>query len=183
MVYAYHRSEMDKIGSKVGRWLYILRLPFRASEFFALVLYRLRVLLRAWHIPVMPTLLNWMCVIGWGIRIADPAILDEGIYIPHGLVEIEGLTYIGRRCYLAPDVGIGLVQGDLRGPRFENSVFVGTGAKILGPVTIGSSTTIGANAVVLTDVPARSTAVGVPARVLPNPKAGADAANVTEDAT
>jgi serine O-acetyltransferase len=166
MTYAFHRAEFDRVRSRIGRWRYIVLLPFRTSEFLALELYRLRTLLRSWHIPLLPTLLNWTCAIGWNVRIADSVIVDAGVYLSHGQVEIEGLTYIGKRCYLAPFTGIGLVQGDMRGPYLEDGVFVGTGARILGPVRIGRDAKVGANAAVLRDVPPRASAIGVPARIV-----------------
>jgi serine O-acetyltransferase len=66
-------------------------------------------------------------------------------------------------------VTIGLKEGSFNGPVIEPYVQIGTGAKIVGPVRIGQGAMIGANAVVLDDVPARSIAVGVPARVLDKP--------------
>jgi len=166
LAFALHRGEAAKVRTKFGRALYALRLPFAASEFFALALYRLRVVFRAWHIPIFPSLINWICAIGWDFRVGNSVTIDEGVYLPHGQVDIEGLTYIGNGCYLAPFVGIGLVQGNIRGPRLEGNVFVGTGVKILGPCTIGHGATLGANAAVLIDVPAGATAVGVPARII-----------------
>ena len=56
--------------------------------------------------------------------------------------------------------------GNLTGPVIERGVLVGTGAKILGPVRVGAGAQIGANAVVLSDVPSGATAVGAPARAL-----------------
>jgi serine O-acetyltransferase len=52
-------------------------------------------------------------------------------------------------------------------PRIGNRVDIGAGAKILGPITIGDDATIGANAVVLQDVPPNSIAIGIPARTIP----------------
>jgi serine O-acetyltransferase len=66
---------------------------------------------------------------------------------------------------IAPWVTIGLRAGDYQGATIERNVSIGTGAKIIGPVRIGEGATIGANAVVVDDVPAGSTVVGVPARV------------------
>jgi serine O-acetyltransferase len=175
LTYAYHRDEMSSVQSRIGRWLYVFRLPFVASEFFALALYRLRVALRARHIPLIPAVINWTCAVCWELRIADSVIIDEGVYIAHGQVNIGGLTYIGKRCFLAPFVGIGLIQGYLRGPRLEGNVFVDTGARILGPLTVGYGARIGANAAVLSDVPAWAAAVGVPARIIP--RADTDALN------
>jgi len=166
IVVAYHRGEMDKCRTKLGRALYALRLPLFASEYFALALYRLRVLLRTWHVPVIPSLLNYVCAIGWGIRIGNPVVIKEGVYIPHGEMVIDGITFISKGCVLCPSISIGLVQGEYIGPHLEEGVFVGTGARILGPVRVGCGAKIGANAVVLSEVPAWTTAVGVPARVI-----------------
>jgi serine O-acetyltransferase len=63
-------------------------------------------------------------------------------------------------------VTIGLLAGQLQGPTIGRQVSIGTGAKILGPVRIGNGAKIGANAVVVHDVPARATAVGVPAKIV-----------------
>jgi serine O-acetyltransferase len=171
IVFAYHRGEMDKCRTKLGRALYALRLPFFASEYFALVLYRLRVLLRTWHVLVIPSLLNYVCAIGWGIRIGNPVVIKEGVYIPHGEMVIDGNAFISKGCVLCPSITIGLVQGELGAPYLEEGVFVGTGARVLGGIRIGYGTRIGANAVVLSDVPAWATAVGVPARTILNPNA------------
>jgi serine acetyltransferase len=63
-----------------------------------------------------------------------------------------------------PWVTIGLRAGDFRGPSIGRHVQIGTGAKIIGPVTVGDNASIGANAVVVHDVPPRTTVVGAPAR-------------------
>ena len=68
----------------------------------------------------------------------------------------------GRSSRRAP---IGLRAGNYQGATIERNVSIGTGAKIIGPVRIGEGATIGANAVVVDDVPAGATAVGVPARI------------------
>ena len=69
---------------------------------------------------------------------------------------------------LCPWITLGLVHGGIVGPTLAERVFVGTGAKILGDVKIGAFAKIGANAVVVADVPAGATAIGVPARVIEN---------------
>ena len=98
--------------------------------------------------------------------------IGPGLLMNHGNVIIDGATKIGPRCSIAPFVTIGLNTGgpdpSLVGPTIGQFVFIGTGAKILGPITIGDGARIGANAVVMTDVPASSTAVGVPARIIPH---------------
>ena len=165
-VYAGHRGERTKLQTRFGRWVYALRLPFVASEYLGLVLYRLRLALFAKHVPLIPSILGWICALCWNIRIDYTVVIDEGVYIAHGQTVIGGLTYIGKRTYLSPFISIGLVQSNPIGPHIGDGVFVGTGARILGPLTIGNGARIGANAVVLSDVPAQATAAGVPARVI-----------------
>jgi len=88
--------------------------------------------------------------------------------LPHDAngVVISQEAVIGDDCVIYQQATIGTVNGDRRAPVLGNRVFVGTGAKILGPVKIGDDALIGANAVVLSDVPDGATAVGVPARVI-----------------
>lgn len=187
--FADHRVEPERTRTKVGRWLYALGLPFFASEYLGLALYRFRVSLRAVHVPVLPTLINWCCAIVWGIRIGDNVLIEEGVYIPHGQIMIDGHVWIGRGCTLCPWISVGLVEGTIWGPHLGDQVFVGTGARILGPLTVGHGARIGANAVVLSDVPANATAVGVPARIIPqgHTEGSADSAqtpsNKMEDST
>jgi serine O-acetyltransferase len=93
--------------------------------------------------------------------------LEEGIYLAHGQVVIDGLTEVRGGTVIFPWVTIGLRAGDYHGPTIGRNVRIGTGAKIIGPVSVGAGASIGANAVVLDDVPAHRSAVGIPARVLP----------------
>jgi serine O-acetyltransferase len=91
--------------------------------------------------------------------------------IAHGHVVIDGSVDIGRDCLINPWVTIGLSGSrrwgfDARGPVIGDRVYIGTGAKILGPITIGDDVRIGANAVVIDDVPGGATVVGAPARVV-----------------
>ncbi|MEL6577883.1 MAG: hypothetical protein AAFQ81_18530, partial [Pseudomonadota bacterium] len=71
---------------------------------------------------------------------------------------------IGPNALIRPFVTIGLMEGNLQGPTIGAGVVIGTGAKLLGPITVGDGARIGANAVVIEDVPAGATVVGVPAR-------------------
>jgi serine O-acetyltransferase len=106
------------------------------------------------------------------VEIGAPVSIGPGLLIAHGNVIIDGEVTIGSGCQLSPFVTIGLDTGgpDPRfcGPTIGDNVFLGTGAKVLGPVTIGDDARIGANAVVMCDVPANSTAVGIPARIVPH---------------
>jgi serine O-acetyltransferase len=91
--------------------------------------------------------------------------LEGGLLLPHpnGIV-IHPDARIGPNCLIFHQVTIGDANGGV--PTLEGHVDVGAGAKILGSLTVGRHAKIGANAVVLTDVPAGATAVGVPARII-----------------
>ena len=104
-----------------------------------------------------------------GIEIHPGAIIGKGLFIDHGMgVVIGETTEIGDNVTLYQGVTLGGTGKDKgkRHPTLGDNVVVGSGAKILGPIIIGSSSKIGANAVVLKDVLAKATAVGIPARVI-----------------
>jgi serine O-acetyltransferase len=90
--------------------------------------------------------------------------IGEGLYILHGFSTIVVARRLGRNCWINQQVTIGYRDGTA-GPILEDGVRVYAGAKVLGPITIGANTRIGANAVVLHDAPADCTLVGVPARI------------------
>lgn len=91
--------------------------------------------------------------------------IGGGLLMPHpnGIV-IHPDAIIGPNCLLFQQVTIGLNKGGV--PAIGGHVDIGAGAKILGPISVGDHAVVGANAVVLCNVPARATAVGVPATVL-----------------
>jgi serine O-acetyltransferase len=105
-----------------------------------------------------------------GIEIHPGATIGQRFFIDHGMGVVIGETAeIGDDVMLYHGVTLGgtsLKQGK-RHPTLENGVIVGAGAKILGPITIGANARIGANAVVVKDVPAGATAIGIAARVVP----------------
>jgi serine O-acetyltransferase len=102
-----------------------------------------------------------------GIKLYPDAQIGAGCYIHNfGGVVVSG--QLGRDCVLVQGAQL-ISRSDGRGagsPTLGDRVYVGSGAKILGPVQVGDDARIGANAVVLTSVPAGATAVGVPARVV-----------------
>ncbi|CAB4883323.1 unannotated protein [freshwater metagenome] len=98
--------------------------------------------------------------------IGDPVVVRPGLYLLHGQVVIDGLVVVGEGAVIAPFTTIGLIAGEVRGPTIGSDVHIGTGARVLGPVTIGDGARVGANAVVLQDVDPGTTVAGVPARVL-----------------
>ena len=104
-----------------------------------------------------------------GIEIHPAAKIGKGVFIDHGTGVVIGETAeVGDNCTIYQGVtlgGTGKERGK-RHPTIGENVMIGSGAKVLGPIKIGSHSKIAANAVVLSDVPENSTAVGVPARVV-----------------
>jgi len=164
-MFRYHRGEPLPPNDKAGKWLNLIRLLFEADDFAAVALYRARTALMRRGLRGVPRLFHFVSMALFQVRIGDFVVLGEGAYIPHGNVVIDGITVIGRRCVLAPWTTLGVVQGSPIGPKLEDGVFVGTGAKVLGRIVIGANARIGANSVVVSDVPAGATAIGVPAKV------------------
>jgi len=108
-----------------------------------------------------------------GIEIHPAAQLGRRLFIDHGMGVVVGETaMVGDDVVLFHGSTLGgkSMKKGKRHPTLGDGVVVGAGAKILGPVWIGDGARIGANAVVVKDVPAGSVAVGVPAEVRPGPK-------------
>lgn len=105
-----------------------------------------------------------------GIEIHPGAKIGRNVFIDHGMGVVIGETAeIGNNVTMFHGVtlgGIGGEKGAKRHPTIGQDVIIGAGAKILGPVTIGKGAKIGANSVVLDDVPEYATAVGSPARII-----------------
>ena len=104
-----------------------------------------------------------------GIEIHPGAKIGKGFVIDHGMgVVIGETTEIGNNVLIYQGVTLGGTGKETgkRHPTIGNNVVIGCGAKVLGPVNIGDNAKIAANAVVLTDVPPDSTAVGAPAKII-----------------
>jgi serine O-acetyltransferase len=137
---------------RFGRWRYTIRLRWIRAPFSAI--YKLL----------------WVAVqILTGIELPCETLVGHRFRIDHfGGIVISGDAVFGDDCVIRNGVTVGLRNAGERGsPMLGDRVDIGAGAKLLGPIRIGDDVAIGANAVVLCDVPAHSIAVGIPARVLP----------------
>ena len=104
-----------------------------------------------------------------GVEIHPGARIGRRFFIDHGMGIVIGETSdIGDDCSVYHGVTLGgaIWQKGKRHPTLKNGVIIGAGAKVLGPVTLGENARIGSNAVVVKDVPAAATVVGVPGRVI-----------------
>ncbi|MGO9838176.1 MAG: serine O-acetyltransferase EpsC [Polyangiaceae bacterium] len=130
-----------------------------------LMLSRIRQAAERSHIPLVSGIMRRVQTSFFGIEIARDVKLGEGVFFMHTVgIVLGGDSQIGDRVMFLGGNTLGAV--DRRGyPRIGNDVVIGAGARILGPVTVGDGASIGANAVVLCDVPPGASAVGVPAVV------------------
>jgi serine O-acetyltransferase len=161
-------DQRELIDADVRRWNEILGnrgmlCLLRMREFRNLYLYRLSNAGKpAW---LLGRLLMCVYRIEPTLRLSVGSI-GPGLFIQHGFATIVVAERIGANCWINQQVTIGF-KDRTRCPVLDDEVVVHAGAKVIGDLTIGHGTTVGANAVVIKDVPPRHTAVGVPARYIP----------------
>jgi serine O-acetyltransferase len=135
----------------------------------ALWFHRLAHRLWSMDVPVLPRLISHLSRLLTGIEIHPGAKIGTGVFIDHGMGVVIGETAeIGDNVTLYQGVtlgGTGKERGK-RHPTVGRNVVIAAGAKVLGPIIIGDDSKVGAGAVVIRDVPPRSTVVGVPGRVV-----------------
>jgi len=118
-----------------------------------------------WLARMNSHLFRWLT----GIEIHPGATIGCRFFIDHGMGVVIGETaIIGNDCTIYHGVTLGGTSWDKgkRHPTLEDNVVIGAGAKVLGPITIGASAKIGSNSVVVKDVPASATVVGIPGHIV-----------------
>ena len=139
------------------------------AGFHALLAYRVSHWLRSYGVPFVPRLISQIARWLTGIEIHPAATIGRGFFIDHGMGVVIGETaVIGDDVTIFQGVtlgGTGKEKGK-RHPNIGHRVVLGAGAKILGNITVGDDVRVGANAVVVRDVPTGSTVVGVPGRIV-----------------
>ncbi len=146
------------------RWLAIVKVLLTDGT-AAMLWYRCMQGARRWRLSPLEMFFNRMNTIFCGCIIGRGAEFGPGFVLVHAIgVVINGNVRGGSRVKIEHQVTIGAEKRE--SPMIGNDVFIGAGAKVIGPVTIGDGARVGANAVVVHDVPAFSTVVGIPARVV-----------------
>lgn len=120
------------------------------------------------RIPILPRAIKRLSELVFHCVLPYTADIGDGFQVGyHGFgIVVHARAHIGQRVFVSPEVTIGGRSGIRNVPRIGNEVFIASGARILGDVTIGDGALIGANAVVIHSVPPRSIAAGVPARII-----------------
>ena len=148
-----------------GVWEIILCYP----GFQALAIHRISHRLWKYNLPLLPRLLSHVTRFMTGVEIHPGARIGKGVFIDHGMGVVIGETSeIGDRCLLYQGVTLGGTgkESGKRHPTLEANVVVGAGAKVLGGICVGTNTRIGAGSVVVKNVDANSTVVGIPGRIV-----------------
>ena len=119
---------------------------------------------------VLSKLFSMLNVVIFGIEVSPRVSIGGGLFLPHTVGTVLGAAQIGENCTIMQGVTLGANDTDLdftasERPVIGSHVLIGAGAKVIGGVTVGDHAKIGANAVVLQDVPAHALAVGVPALI------------------
>jgi serine O-acetyltransferase len=154
----------------------LLRTILTNDSFWILATWRLRALARRWHVPLVNHLLRRVQTVVFGIEIGNDVGLGRGVYFVHPIgIVIGGNARVGDRVKLMGSNTVGTAK-DNGYPEVEHDVVLGVGSRVLGPIRVGQSSAVGANAVVLHDLPPGSVAVGIPARVVRRPGVGRETA-------
>ena len=138
--------------------------------FHAIVLHRLAHFLWRLRLPFIPRFISQVSRFLTGLEIHPGATIGEGFFVDHGAGVVIGETaVIGKNVIIFHNVTLGGTgnHSGKRHPTIGNNVLIGTGATLLGPITVGDNVKIGANSfIVMRDVPPNTTVTGTPARIV-----------------
>lgn len=161
------REELEQIKARDPAARSLLEVALCYPGFHALLIYRSTHYLWKHNLKLLARVLSQVARLLTGIEIHPAASIGDYCFIDHGHGVVIGETaIIGNRVTLYHDVTLGgtsLAKGK-RHPTLEDDVIIGAGAQVLGPITIGKGSHVGANAVVVKDVPPGISVVGIPAR-------------------
>ena len=163
------RSDFEIIRERDPAARNVWEIVFCYPGFQALTIHRISHKLWKYNFPLLPRFISHLNRFITGIEIHPGAKIGKGVFIDHGMGVVIGETSeIGDRCLLYQGVTLGGTgkESGKRHPTLESNVVVGAGAKVLGGIYVGTNTRIGAGSVVVKNVAANSTVVGIPGRVV-----------------
>jgi serine O-acetyltransferase len=167
MVYLLQKSNKKAIiKADVLRWngVYIPTSGFVDGFIFHLCFYPEFRNLFYYRIGAISNLLNIYCGKMKTLYLSTP-IIGEGLFIQHGFATVIAAKSVGKNCWINQQVTVGFSNKD-DCPIIEDNVTINAGAKVIGGIVVGSSSLIGANAVVVKNVPQNCVVVGVPAYII-----------------
>lgn len=142
----------------------VLKLLYRHPPLRAMAWFRLAAAARSVGVPGVSGYVQRRLLRLYGLEIAPSTPVDGGLYIAHPVGCVLHARSIGSNVTVVGQVTFG-TRNDDEWPIVRDDVFVGIGARVLGGIELGDGAKVAANAVVISDVPAGATAIGMPARV------------------
>ena len=133
------------------------------------IIYGIVYVLYSMKVPLLPEIINKLFIrLLFGCQIGTGAKLGKNVSLGYGGlgIVIHPRSVIGDSVTVGTGVVIGGTSGKYEVPEIGNNTIISSGAKIIGPVTVGKNCVIGANAVVINDIPDNSLVVGVPAKIV-----------------
>ena len=168
-VFSQIKEDIQTIYEKDPAAENILEVLFCYPGLHALILHRIAHKLDYWKLPLIPRIISNISRFFTGIEIHPKARIGRRFFIDHGMgVVIGATTIIGDDVLLYQGVTLGGTGNEhgKRHPTLGDNIVVGSGAKVLGNIEIGSNSRIGAGSVVVDSVPENSTVVGIPGRIV-----------------
>lgn len=150
-------------------WRTIVRLFIQHLPVRAMFLFRLGSWLKGKGVAFLPGWLQRVICRHYGLEIQVGADIGGGLYIAHPVGTVIMCKRIGKNASIVANVTIGM-RNEWAFPEIGDDVFIGAGARVLGGIKVGDHARIGANAVVIQDVPEGATMVGIPARAIKTPQ-------------
>lgn len=150
-------------------WMRLLYATVMTQTFAANVFFRLQIFIDGAGFTLLAFLLMRTSQTLFSVSIGSTVRIGGGLHLAHGQIVLDGVTTLGSNVSISPFALVGLSNRaelvfELTGPTIGDDVHIGAGAVILGPVRVGDRAMIGANCVVVHDVPDDHVAVGVPAK-------------------
>lgn len=120
------------------------------------------------HVPLIPQLITLLIFLIYNSKIPYTAVIGKGTRFGYGAIGVvlHARTVVGTNCGIGPNVTIGGRSGHYNVPVIGDNVHISTGSKVLGPIHVGNNAVIGANAVVIHDVPENAVVAGIPAKII-----------------
>jgi serine O-acetyltransferase len=160
------RGEREEFRNGFDAAAQVVRLMCVTDAFLGQVLYRAKAALQARHVPVLPLVAHRLAMLTAALCIGDLVVVQPGVYLTHGGVVIASVVEIRRGTVIGAEVAIGVRNASWEGPKVGADVYIGPGARLLGPVRVGDGARIDPNTLVIRDVPAHATVSGNPGRVV-----------------